>query len=95
MQPLRTTLILTAAALALSACGSNEIKTGSLVQRFAMVDSEGRHFGVVELDPINGGSVVDVSGRVVGKIVPPAAAPINVASTPFAPAPLPGGAPVY
>lgn len=74
--------VVTVSALALSACGKPEVKTGNLVQRFKMVDDAGVHFGVVELDPISGGSIIDVQGRVVGQIVPPS-------QTAFAMAPLP------
>jgi len=63
-------------ASALGACGKAEVKTGSLTQRFTMVDAEGRNFGVVELDPVNGGTIFDVQGRVVGRITSPA--PTNV-----------------
>jgi hypothetical protein len=71
----RTTLpticLLTVTAFALSACGKAEVKTGNLTQRFSMVDDKGVHFGVVEMDPISGGSITDVQGRLVGRIVPP------------------------
>lgn len=71
-----TFMLLGASAIALSACGKGEIKTGNLTQRFSMVDDKGVHFGVVEMDPINGGSVTDAQGRVVGRIVPSANATI-------------------
>lgn len=73
-----TFVVVSASALALTGCGKGEIKTGSLTQRFTMVDSEGRQFGLVELDPINGGSIIDAQGRLVGRIVPPA--PTTVAA---------------
>ena len=73
-----TFLVLSVSALALTACGKGEIKTGSLTQRFTMMDAEGRQFGIVELDPISGGSIIDTQGRVVGRIVPPA--PTTVAA---------------
>ena len=75
--PLATLVLLSVSAVVLSACGKAEVKTGNLTQRFTMVDAQGVQFGVVELDPINGGSVMDVQGRMVGRIVPPA--PVSVA----------------
>ncbi len=71
-------VLLMICASALSACGKAEVKTGSLTQHFTMVDAEGRNFGVVELDPVNGGTIFDVQGRVVGRITPPA--PTTVAA---------------
>lgn len=65
-------------ATALSGCGKPETKTGSLVQRFAMVDKDGVQYGMVEFDPAVGGSVVDAQGRLIGRITP--AAPVAVAS---------------
>ena len=59
-------------AMAVGACGKAEVKTGNLTQRFTMIDDKGVHFGVVEMDPINGGTVTDMQGRMVGRIVPPA-----------------------
>ncbi len=54
-------------------------KTGSLTQRFTMIDSDGRQYGVVEIDPINGGKITDVQGRLVGYITPPAQPPQSTA----------------
>lgn len=68
---LKTICLLAFTAVALGACGKAEVKTGNLTQRFNMVDDKGVHFGVVEMDPISGGSITDVQGRVVGRIVPP------------------------
>lgn len=86
----RTPLVLlTITALSLAACGKGEVKTGNLTQRFHMVDEKGVHFGVVELDPINGGSIIDVEGRVVGRIMPPAQATATATVAQFTPAPLP------
>lgn len=68
---LKSICLLAVTAVALSACGKAEVKTGNLTQRFSMVDDKGVHFGVVEMDPISGGSITDVQGRVVGRIVPP------------------------
>ncbi len=64
-------VLATACALALSGCGAPEVKTGSLTQRFTMSDAQGRQFGIVELDPVGGGTVYDVTGRVVGRITAP------------------------
>ncbi len=80
-----TAAILSVCAFALSGCGKPEVKTGSLTQRFTMVDAEGRQFGVVELDPVNGGSIHDIQGRMVGRITAPLAAPTTVASANLAP----------
>ena len=68
---LKNILVVSFIAVALSACGgSSEVKTGSLVQRYNMTDAAGVHFGVVELDPINGGTVVDAQGRPFARIIP-------------------------
>ena len=83
--PLCTLLILSLSAVALSACGKGEVKTGNLTQRFSMVDDKGVHFGVVEMDPISGGSITDAQGRVVGRIVPP----VNATVAQVMPAELP------
>jgi hypothetical protein len=64
-------IILSSCMLALTACGKGEVKTGSLTHRFTMVDSEGRNFGIVELDPVSGGTIKDVQGRLVGRVVTP------------------------
>ncbi|MBX9726634.1 MAG: hypothetical protein K2X09_05150 [Rickettsiales bacterium] len=69
--PLATLFLLSFSVLALGACGKGEVKTGNLTQRFSMVDDKGVLFGVVEMDPVSGGSITDVQGRVVGRIVPP------------------------
>jgi len=73
MRHLQTTkmIVVIACALALTACGRGEVKTGSLTQRFTLIDAEGRHFGVVEMDPVGGGRITDVQGRVVGQIIAP------------------------
>lgn len=57
-------------------------KTGSLTQHLTMIDADGRVYGVVELDPLNGGRVWDSQNRLIGRIVPPAPPP----TTPVAPA---------
>ncbi len=72
------TAIFACTALALTACGKSEVKTGSLVQQFSMVDTEGTRYGVVELDPINGGKVYDAYGRLLGVVAP--VEPTTVAS---------------
>ena len=63
-------LVVSFCAVALSACGNSEVKTGSLVQRYNITDATGVHFGVVELDPINGGTVIDAQGRPFARVVP-------------------------
>ena len=57
-------------AIALSACGKSEVKMGSLVQRYTMVDSKGVVFGTVELDPVNGSTIMDAKGQPFGRVVP-------------------------
>ncbi len=69
--PRFSTIALISASLLLAACGKPEVKTGQLTQRFTMVDADNVHFGVVELNPISGGAIYDVQGRVVGRIVAP------------------------
>lgn len=63
-------IVVSFCAFALSACGNSEVKTGSLVQRYNMTDAQGVNFGVVELDPINGGTVMDAQGRTFARVVP-------------------------
>ena len=57
-------------AIFLSACGSSKEETGSLVQRYTMHDAKGVNFGVVELDPVNGGTIVDAQGRPFARVIP-------------------------
>lgn len=79
MLTFRTTSLLaltTAALLATSGCSmlkskEEAPKTGTLTQRFTMIDAEGRQYGIVEMDPVSGGRIVDIQGRTVGTIVPP------------------------
>lgn len=64
--------------ITLSACGSSKKeapKIGDLTQRLTMFDAEGRNFGTVELDPINGGKIYDAQGRLIGRVVTPAQGP--------------------
>ena len=87
-------IVVSLSVLALSACAKPEVKTGSLTQRFTLIDSEGRNFGRVEMDPVGGGSIIDIQGRLVGRIVAPSSAPTSVASAaPAALAPIPTGIP--
>ena len=59
----------------LSACEhmkkEEPVKFGSLSHTLLMVDAEGRRYGTVEMDPVTGGRVMDVEGRVIGTIVTP------------------------
>ncbi len=80
-------LALSACALLATGCSKPEQKVGNLTQRFSMIDSEGRNFGIVELDPISGGSIIDIQGRMVGRVVPPAPAVVATAAPVFAPIP--------
>ena len=51
-------------------------RTGSLTQNLTMVDSTGRVYGSVQLDPINGGKIFDADGRLIGRVVNPTPAPL-------------------
>jgi hypothetical protein len=51
-------------------------RTGSLTQNLNMVDSTGRVYGTVQLDPINGGKIFDAEGRLIGRVVNPVPAPL-------------------
>ncbi len=51
-------------------------RVGSLTQNLNMVDSTGRVYGTVQLDPINGGKVFDADGRLIGRVVNPTPAPL-------------------
>lgn len=71
------TLAAFAALATLSACDYSKDdgktpKVGSLTQHLTMIDAEGRVYGVVELDPINGGRLWDSQNRLIGRIVTPA-----------------------
>ena len=52
------------------------VRTGSLTQNLTMVDSTGRVYGSVQLDPINGGKIFDADGRLIGRVVNPTPAPL-------------------
>ena len=41
-----------------------------------MIGAEGKQYGVVELDPVTGGTVYDAQGRVIGHIMQTTAAPV-------------------
>ena len=99
MRTLRFTPVLMLAALMLTVSGCDSKlfrdtsapavpKTGSLTQRLSMMDAEGRNFGTVEIDPVNGGKVMDAQGRLVGYIVPPARAGVAPVAEPVAPQPV-------
>lgn len=88
----RTSLAaLGALAFTLSACEKphEAPKTGDLTQHFTMVDTEGRNYGVVELDPMTGGRMFDAQGRLIGRIIPPGpeVAPIAPPAPVVVPAP--------
>ena len=87
----RHMLMISLSLLALGACTPRpEVKTGSLTQRFTLIDSDGRIFGRVEMDPVAGGSIIDVQGRLVGRIIPPSAT--TPSASPVALAPITGTA---
>ncbi len=79
---MRTTRLLTLLAplLLVSACDylpqphhDEKPAVGSLTQNLTMIDSTGKIYGSVQLDPINGGKVFDAEGRLIGKVVTPPA----------------------
>jgi hypothetical protein len=71
---MRLSLIMAMAALALSACAQKprEPQFESLTRELMLIDAEGKRYGTVQLDPIGGGKMLDVEGRVVGVITAPA-----------------------
>ncbi len=79
---LSAALLLTV-SLGLAGCDmmhNDQPKVGSLTQHLTMVDADGRIYGSVELDPINGGKIFDADGRLIGRVVTPApAAPAQLA----------------
>lgn len=71
---MRLSLICMTAALLLTACASNKPKEPqfeSLTRELMLIDAEGKRYGTVQLDPVGGGKMYDVQGRVVGVIAPP------------------------
>lgn len=73
---IRNACLVMVALSALTACDhfnkkEEPVKFGSLSHTLLMVDAEGRRYGTVEMDPVTGGRVMDVEGRVIGTIVTP------------------------
>jgi hypothetical protein len=73
-----STLLLTASLFGIAGCDlprtNQPPKTGSLTQHLTMTADDGRVYGTVELDPINGGRIFDADGRLIGRVVTPAPA---------------------
>lgn len=71
-------MIMIAVCAAVSGCANwpqekKQDVLGNLTRNFQLVDpADGRIYGILEMDPITGGRVVDNGGRVIGTIVPPA-----------------------
>lgn len=60
--------------LALSACAEKpkQPRFESLTRELMLIDAEGKRYGTVQLDPLGGGKMYDVEGRMVGVITAPA-----------------------
>ncbi len=61
------------ALVSLAACSSHhdeEVHKASLSRTLNMVDAQNVRYGTVELNPVGGGRVYDVDGRLIGDIVP-------------------------
>ena len=75
MPSIRLTTFLPLAALALLASACQPVreapKPGDLNHRLMMIDTEGRNYGTVEFDPINGGKIYNATGVLIGRIVAP------------------------
>ncbi len=68
--------ILASSLLALAACDTfkskpDEPEKGSLVRRLVMIGEDGKRYGTVELDPVNGGQMYDANGNLIGFVVKP------------------------
>ena len=71
-------MILGTAAVGVSACSMLHKEeppaplTGSLTRSFDMIDpNDGKRYGTVEMDPLNGGRVLDAKGRLIGTLLLP------------------------
>lgn len=65
-------LMLLVVACLLSACTQERkepAQMGTLTRSFTMVDSAGRPYGQIMLDPLGGGKLMDSEGRVIGYVV--------------------------
>jgi hypothetical protein len=68
----RFRLAIVVVACALSACAEEQKdrpQMGTLTRNFTMVDSTGRPYGQIMLDPLGGGKLIDSEGRVIGYVV--------------------------
>jgi hypothetical protein len=74
----RTLLLIAGTAVALSACDSFKSKDdappprGNLTRNLTLIGADGKNYGTVELDPVNGGRLYDVDGRLIGTVITPA-----------------------
>jgi hypothetical protein len=48
---------------------SEQPKIGSLVRKLTMYDTDGKQYGLVELDPVRGGRIYDAQGQLIGLVV--------------------------
>ena len=75
--------------MSVAACDMNQGKEppkfGSLTRQLLVVDSEGRRYGTLEMDPVNGGRMFDAEGRLVGTLVTPAVTSTVTTTTPTVP----------
>lgn len=80
--------ILISTALIVTGCAqkNDKPKVGNLTQRLALMDNDGRKYGVAEFDPVSGGRIYDTDGKIIGYIVAPT--PVAVAPAAVAPAPV-------
>ena len=71
MKMIRTTISLFIVA-SLCACSSHhdDVRKASLGRTLTMVDGDNVRYGTVELNPVGGGRVYDIDGRLIGDIVP-------------------------
>lgn len=71
------TLAALSALLAATACQPlpkdrpGEPKYGSLNRHLTLIDSEGRTYGTIDLEPLGNGRLYDTQGKLVGMIIPP------------------------
>lgn len=71
--PIATAFLLLCVTLAATGCEQFNARqapqAGSLTRHLMMMDADGKNYGAVELDPINGGKVYDAQGRLIGRIM--------------------------
>jgi len=59
------------AVVPLAACDQKPPATASLTHTYTLVDEHGTTAGTVTLQAVGGGELFDVSGKEIGRIVPP------------------------